>query len=292
MELADQNTVKALLLRHGFRLSKSLGQNFIVNPTVCPRMARLCGAGKDAGVLEIGPGAGALTRELAARAGKVVAVELDRRLKPVLEETLAGQTNVKVVWGDVLKLDLFPLIRREFSGMQVFVCANLPYYITSPAVMRFLKEKLPVSSLTVMVQKEAAERFCAEPGTRACGAVSAAVRYYSEPEILFPVPRSSFYPPPKVDSAVIRLDIRGKPPENVPCEEAFFRLIRAAFSKRRKTAANSISSGMALPKKSVEDALKKIGADPSVRAEQMTFGQLARLSVLIGSRKGENVNER
>ncbi len=285
MNLADVSTVKGLLARHGFRFSRSLGQNFIVDPQVCPRMAGLCGAGKSSGVLEIGPGVGVLTRELAARAGKVAAVELDRTLRPVLEETLAGLSNVKLVWGDVLKLDLAALLREEFAGMDVFVCANLPYYITSPAVMRFLEEKLPVSALTVMVQKEAAARLCAEPGTRACGAVSAAVRYYSEPKILFEVPRTCFFPPPKVDSAVIRLDVRQAPPPEVPVERDFFRVVRAAFGQRRKTAANSISAGLALPKERVLAALREAGAEPAARAERLTFGQLARLSVLLGTGK-------
>ncbi|HCB91211.1 MAG TPA: ribosomal RNA small subunit methyltransferase A, partial [Ruminococcaceae bacterium] len=208
MDLADIGTLKSLLRRHGFRFSRSLGQNFIVDPAVCPRMAALCGAGKTSGALEIGPGVGVLTRELAARAAKVVAVELDRGLEPVLAETLAGLPNVKTVWGDVLKIDLAALLREEFAGMSVYVCANLPYYITSPVILRFLEERLPVSALTVMVQKEAAQRLCAGPGTRSCGAVSAAVRYYSEPEVLFPVPRSCFFPVPKVDSAVIRLKVR------------------------------------------------------------------------------------
>ncbi len=287
MDLADIGTLKSLLRRHGFRLSRSLGQNFIVDPAVCPRMAALCGAGKTSGALEIGPGVGVLTRELAARAAKVVAVELDRGLEPVLAETLAGLPNVKTVWGDVLKIDLAALLREEFAGMSVYVCANLPYYITSPVILRFLEERLPVSALTVMVQKEAAQRLCAGPGTRSCGAVSAAVRYYSEPEVLFPVPRSCFFPVPKVDSAVIRLKVRGKPPAEVPDKRAFFRVVRAAFGQRRKTAANSISAGLALPKADVAAALRQAGASPAARAEQLTFGQLARLSVLLDSEKEE-----
>ncbi|MCI1955787.1 MAG: 16S rRNA (adenine(1518)-N(6)/adenine(1519)-N(6))-dimethyltransferase RsmA [Oscillospiraceae bacterium] len=286
MDLSDLGTVRAVLARHGFRFSHSLGQNFIVDPAVCPRMAELCGAGKESGVLEVGPGVGVLTRELAARAGQVVSVELDRSLEPVLKETLAGCRNFKIVWGDVLKLDLQKLIREEFAGKDVYVCANLPYYITSPVVMRFLEEKLPVRALTVMVQKEAAGRLCAEPGTRACGAVSAAVRYYSEPRVLFSVPRACFYPQPNVDSAVIRLDVLEHPPVSVPDGKAFFALVKAAFGQRRKTAANSISAGLALPKSRVAEALRAAGAPPGIRSERLTMGQLAELTNLL-CQKGE-----
>lgn len=287
MDLSDLGTVKAILTRHGFQFSRSLGQNFIIDPAVCPRMAELCGAGKDSGVLEVGPGVGVLTRELCARAAKVVSVELDRSLEPVLKETLAACPNSKIVWGDILKFDLQKLIREEFAGMDVYVCANLPYYITSPVVMRFLEERLPVTALTVMVQKEAAARLCAEPGTRACGAVSASVRYHSEPKILFDVPRSCFYPQPNVDSAVIRLDVLKQPPVKVPDGKAFFALVKAAFGQRRKTAVNSISAGMALPKDRVADALQKAGAVPTARAEQLTMNQLAELTNLLCG-KGES----
>lgn len=281
MDLSDFGTIRAVLSRHGFQFSRSLGQNFIIDPSVCPKMAELCGAGKESGVLEVGPGVGVLTKELSARAAKVVSVELDRSLEPVLKETLADCPNVKIVWGDVLKLDLQKLLREEFAGKDVFVCANLPYYITSPVVMRFLEEKLPVSALTVMVQKEAAERLCAEPGTRACGAVSASVRYYSEPKILFHVPRSCFYPQPNVDSAVIRLDVLQQPAVSVPNEKAFFTLVKAAFGQRRKTAVNSISAGMAFPKDRVAAALQHAGISPTARAEQLTMVQLAELTNLL-----------
>lgn len=281
MDLSDINTVRAVLSRHGFHFSHSLGQNFIINPEVCPKMAELCGAGKTDGVLEIGPGIGVLTKELSTRAAKVVAVELDCSLEPVLEETLTGCGNVQLVWGDVMKLDLNELLRREFGGMKVFVCANLPYYITSPVVMRFLEEKIPVSALTVMVQKEAAERFCAQPGTRACGAVSISIQYYSETKVLFGVKRSSFFPQPNVDSAVIQLRVRKEPPVAVTNEKQFFALVKAAFGQRRKTAANSISAGLSLPKSGVAEALQAVGASASVRAEQLTMEQLAQLADAI-----------
>ena len=281
MELSDLNTVRGVLARHGFHFSRSLGQNFIVDPGVCPKMAECCGVGKTSGALEIGPGFGVLTRELASRAAKVAAIELDDSLEPVLRETLADSPNVRLVWGDAMKLDLNELLRTEFAGMDVAVCANLPYYITSPIVMRILEERLPVTSLTVMVQKEAAERLCAEPGTRACGAVSLSVRYYSDPEILFGVPRSCFYPQPDVDSAVLRLKIRKEPPVAVREEKAFFRVVRAAFGQRRKTAVNSVSAGLSLPKEQVAGWFAAAGITPAARAERLTMEQFAALADLL-----------
>lgn len=210
--LTDVGAVRSLLDRYGFRFSKALGQNFLINPTVCPRMAEASGAGPASGVLEIGPGIGVLTRELAARAGKVVAVELDQRLLPVLEETLRDAGRVKVVHGDVMKLNLAALLKEEFRDMPVAVCANLPYYITSPIIMGLLESRLPFTTITVLVQKEAAQRLCARPGSRECGAVTLAVQYYAEAKILFPVSRGSFLPAPKVDSAVMQLQIRREPP--------------------------------------------------------------------------------
>lgn len=276
--LSDLSTMKEILGRHGFTFSKALGQNFLINPSVCPRMAEMCGADETSGVLEVGPGIGVLTRELAARAQKVVAIELDTRLLPVLAETLADYPNASVVHGDVMKLDLAELIRREFAGMQVAVCANLPYYITSPVIMKILEEKLPITALTVMVQKEAADRICAKPGTRACGAVSAAVQYYAEPEVLFQVSRGSFMPAPNVDSTVIRLNVRPQPPVQLKSEEHFFRLVKAAFGQRRKTAQNAVSSGMGLPKAQVAAAMERAGIGANARAEQMTLEMLAAFS--------------
>lgn len=278
MDLSNINTIRAILSRHGFTFSKKLGQNFLINPTVCPRMAEACGAGAGTGVLEVGPGIGVLTTELAARAEKVCAVELDSRLLPVLSETLAEHHNVHVVQGDVMELDLHTLLEQEFGGLKIAVCANLPYYITSPVIMKLLQDRLPVDSLTVMVQKEAAERLCAEPGTRACGAVSAAVWYYAEPELLFPVGRGSFLPSPNVDSAVIHLRVRQKPPVEVANEAFFFRVVKAAFGQRRKAAANSISAGLSVPKSSVQAALQSLSLPEKLRAEQFTLEQFAELS--------------
>ena len=280
-QLSNIKNVKEILARHGFTFSKKLGQNFIVNPSICPRIAELGGAGPDTGVLEIGPGLGVLTWELAARARKVVAVELDERLLPVLGETLAGFDNVKVIQADVLKIDLDALLRQEFPNMEVVICANLPYYITSPIVMRLLETRLPVKAITVMVQKEAAARICAAPGSRNAGALSAAVSYYAVPQILFPVSRGSFMPAPEVDSAVIRLDIRPQPAVSPVDEALFFKVIRAGFSQRRKTLSNSLSSGLGLAKDQTSAALQQVGLRPSARAEELTLEDSCRLTSQI-----------
>lgn len=281
--LSDPGHIKEVLARHGFHFSKALGQNFLINPGVCPRMAAECGAQACKGVIEVGPGIGVLTWELSQVAEKVCAIELDSRLFPVLEETLAGRDNVKLVPGDVMKLDLNQLIRQEFGGGPVCVCANLPYYITSPVILRLLEEGLPLTSITVMVQKEAAQRLCAAPGERECGAVSVAVHYRSQPKLLFQVGRGSFLPPPKVDSAVLRLDLRQEPPVSVADEDWFFRVSRAAFAQRRKTAANSLSATLGLLKPQVEQALAAAGAPENVRAERLTLEQLAALAnALLG----------
>ena len=276
--LSDPGQIKEVLSRHGFHFSKALGQNFLINGSVCPRMAAECGAGECEGVIEVGPGIGVLTWELSQVAQKVAAIELDQRLFSVLEETLAGCGNVKIVPGDVMKLDLHQLIREEFGGGPVCVCANLPYYITSPVILRLLEEELPLTAITVMVQKEAAQRLCAPPGSRECGAVSVAVHYRSVPQVLFPVGRGSFMPPPKVDSAVIRLDLRKEPPVQVRDEDWFFKVSRAAFAQRRKTAANSISATLGVSKPQVEEALVSAGAPANVRAERLTLEQLAALA--------------
>ena len=277
-KLSNINTVKEILSKHGFTFSKALGQNFLINPSVCPRMAMECGVDENSGVIEVGPGIGVLTNELAKRAKKVIAVELDKRLLPVLEETLGEYENVKVINEDVMKLDLNKLIEEEFDGMNVCVCANLPYYITSPIVMRLLEEKLNVSSITVMVQKEAAQRICANVGTRQCGAVTAAVWYYSEPELLFNVSSGSFMPAPKVDSAVIRLNIRKEPPVSVKSEEVFFKTIKAAFSQRRKNIANSLSAGLSVGKQEIISVLEDCGIPASKRAEELTLENLGKIA--------------
>lgn len=278
LPLTDVTVIRSLLSQHGFHFSKALGQNFLVNPSVCPRMAEACGIGKDGGVLEIGPGIGVLTQQLALRAGHVTAVELDDRLPPILKETLADFDNVHVVSGDILKLDLPTLLKEEFGDRPVAVCANLPYYITSPVLMHLLESRLPLQSITVMVQKEAADRLCARPATRECGAVTLAVQYYAEAEKLFTVSRGSFMPAPKVDSAVIRLTLRGKEAALPPAQEKrLFSLVRAAFGQRRKTLLNSLC-GAGLTKDEVRARLEAAGISPTLRAEQLTLEQFIALS--------------
>ena len=278
--LSDIKEVKRILNQHGFQFSKSLGQNFLIDPEVCPRMAEESGVTKETGVIEVGPGFGVLTQQLALRADKVVAIELDKRLPEVLADTLSDFDNVTVVSGDVMEIDLHNLIAEQFPNHKdIGVCANLPYYITSPVIMKLLEERLPVRSLVVMVQKEAAVRICARPGQRECGAVSVAVQYYAEPEILFDVKRDSFFPAPNVDSAVMKLDVRSAPPEVLADldQKAFFRVVQAAFSQRRKTVCNSLSSGLSLPKDAVKALLADAGIPETARAEQLTMEQFGAL---------------
>ena len=276
--LSDIGTIKDILSRHGFTFSKSLGQNFLINPSVCPRMAELSGAGRGVGVIEIGPGIGVLTNELCKLADKVVAIELDKRLLPVLEETLGEYDNLKVINADVLETDLHKLIEGEFSGMEVVVCANLPYYITSPVIMKLLEDKLPISAITVMVQKEAAQRICAEVGSRQSGAVTVSVNYYAKPEMLFSVSAGSFMPAPKVDSAVIRLNVLDKPPVNVNDEKKFFSVVKASFSQRRKVISNSLSSGLSLDKSKTAEILEKSGVPLNARAEKLSLQNFADIA--------------
>ena len=281
MNLADINTVRSLLAKNGFTFKKSLGQNFLINPDVCPAMANAA-CDSETGVIEIGPGIGVLTRELAKTAKKVIAIELDERLKKILPETLSGLDNVEVIYGDALKLDLNEIIKEKLSCCKsVAVCANLPYYITSPVIMNLLKSRLPITSVTVMVQKEAAQRLCAEVGTREAGAVSVAVSYYAEPHILFGVSRASFMPPPNVDSAVIQLKIRKEPPIKVKNEKEFFRLVKCCFSQRRKTLVNAVSNTAGTDKDELRAALRALGLPETVRGEQLTMEQLAALSDII-----------
>lgn len=276
--LSDIGTIKDILSRHGFTFSKSLGQNFLINPSVCPRMAELSGAGRGVGVIEIGPGIGVLTNELCRLADKVVAIELDKRLLPVLEETLGEYDNLKVINADVLETDLNKLIEAEFSGMEVVVCANLPYYITSPVIMKLLEDKLPITAITVMVQKEAAQRICAEVGSRQSGAVTVSVNYYAKPEMLFSVSAGSFMPAPKVDSAVIRLNVLDKPPVNVNDEKKFFSVVKASFLQRRKVISNSLSSGLSLDKSKTADILEKSGVPLNARAEKLSLQNFADIA--------------
>lgn len=287
--LTDRGVIRDVMERHGFTFSKSLGQNFIVNPSVCPRIAQEGGAAPGVGVIEIGAGIGVLTAELARRADKVVCVEIDRRLLPILAETLAEFSNITIVNADVMKTDLAALIAREFPGMEVVVCANLPYYITSPILMSLLEQRLPIRSITVMVQKEAAQRICAQPGTRDSGAITAAVRYYSQPRVLFPVSRGSFLPAPEVDSAVIRLDLHPTPPVAVADEATLFRVIRGAFGQRRKTVLNTLSAALELPKEETRALLEQAGVPATARAEALTLEQFAAIAGGVWSREQNKV---
>ncbi|MEM1485430.1 16S rRNA (adenine(1518)-N(6)/adenine(1519)-N(6))-dimethyltransferase RsmA [Oscillospiraceae bacterium PP1C4] len=277
-KLSNISVIRDVMTRHGFTFSKALGQNFLINPTVCPRMAELGGAKSGVGVIEIGAGVGVLTAELSRRADKVVCIEIDKRLLPVLDETLAGCDNVEIINADVMNVDLKALIEEKFAGLDVVVCANLPYYITSPIIMGLLEQRLPIKSITVMVQKEAAQRLCAKPATREVGAVTIAVRYYSDPQVLFQVSRGSFMPAPDVDSTVIRLDILQTPTIDAGDEATFFKVVRASFSMRRKTILNCLASGLSLPKSEVTALLERAGVAPSARAEQLTMEDFAAIS--------------
>lgn len=278
MQLTNISVIKDLFERHGFSFTKSLGQNFLVNPAVCPKIAEMGGCKKGVCVLEIGTGVGVLTQELAMRCDKVVAVEIDTGLKPILEETLAEFDNVEVVFADVMETDLEALIKEKFGDSEVVVCANLPYYITSPVIMRVLESRLNVSAMTVMVQKEAADRICAKPGTRDCGAISCAVSYYSEPKLLFRVNRGSFMPSPNVDSAVIRLDIKKNSALSPEQEKRLFRVIRASFAQRRKQLINPLSAELKIAKSDLAQIMSQAGIKPTARAEELTLDDFIALS--------------
>ncbi len=278
MELTNIGMIRDLFERHGFSFTKSLGQNFLINPTVCPKIAELGGIGEEACALEIGTGVGVLTAELAKRYDKVVAVEIDTSLKPILEETLAEFNNVEVVFADVMEIDLSELIVEKFKGKDTVICANLPYYITSPVIMRVLESRLPVKAMTVMVQKEAADRLCAAPGTRDCGAITYAVNYYSVPRLMFRVNRGSFMPSPNVDSAVIRLDIQNTKTLPIDKERLMFRIIKSGFSQRRKQLINPLSSELGLSKAELSKTLSELGIKPTARPEELTLDDYIRLA--------------
>ncbi len=276
MNLCDIGEIKALLGRHGFRFSKSLGQNFLIDPQIPRKIAEASGAGPGTGVLEIGPGIGALTRELSVLADKVVCVELDRSLLPILAETLAGRDNVEVVQGDVLKLDLPALIREKFSGLTPLVCANLPYNITTPALTALLEAEL-FASVTVMIQREVARRVRAAPGTADYGAFSVFCQYHAGTELLFDVPPDRFLPAPKVTSSALRLTPRPAPAE-VDAPAHFFRVVRAAFAQRRKTLENSLASALNIPKEEAAQAVLRCGLPAGVRGERLSIPEFAALS--------------
>ena len=281
MDLTNYKDVTALLERHGFRFSKSLGQNFLTAAWVPRRIAEEALIAPGDGVLEVGPGVGCLTVELAEKAERVLALELDERLRGVLSETLSEHPNVSVVFADAVKADLRSLCGEYFGGRPVRVCANLPYNVTSPLLTAFLNAGC-FESVTVMVQKEVAARLCARPGTAEYGAFTLLVQWYAEAEKLFDVPPDCFMPRPKVTSTVIRLCRRPSPPVRVRDEDFFFAVVRAAFNQRRKTLVNAVSAGMReVARADVEKALAEMGLSPTVRGEALSAEQFAALSDIL-----------
>jgi len=278
MDLCDISQIRGLLDRHGFRFSKSMGQNFLVAPWVPVRIAEESGLDENTGVLEVGPGIGCLTEKLSDRAGKVLSVELDKALKPVLAETLAGRDNVEIVFADLLKLDIPELISEKLSGLRPVVCANLPYNITSPLISAFIDSEC-FETMTLMVQREVARRICAKPGTADYGAFSVYVNWFTEPEILFDVSPECFVPQPKVTSSVIKLTTRQEKPAQVEDEKLFFRIVRGAFNQRRKTLANALASALGeYGKDKTEQAIAACGLDMKIRGEALSTEQFAALT--------------
>lgn len=283
MNLCDREVLRALLGRHGFHFSKSMGQNFLIDPEIPADIAAASQADGTCGVLEIGPGVGCLTAELAKRAGKVVSIELDKKLLPVLAETMEPFDNVEIVPGDALKLDLSALAAEKFSGLRPLVCANLPYNITTPVLTR-LVETPCFESVTVLLQKEVAQRLAARQGSSDGGAFTLWLQYRMETEILFDVPAAKFFPAPKVDSAVLRCVRRERPAVAVEDEAFFFRVVRGAFLLRRKTLVNSLSSALPeLGKERIQSAMETCGLPPSVRGEKLSLEDFARLAAVLSA---------
>lgn len=281
MDLCNIQEIKALLSRHDFHFSKSLGQNFLVESWVPQKIASISGADEHCGVLEIGPGIGPLTRELANVSGKVVCVELDRKLLPVLAETLSDCKNVEVLSGDIMKLDLPALISEKFLDFTPIVCANLPYNITTPVITALLESRC-FQSITVMIQREVARRICAAPGEADYGAFSLLCQYYAETQLLFDVPPECFLPSPKVTSSVLRL-IPHPAPQEVKDPDFFFRVVRASFAQRRKTLLNGLSSafGDQLTKEALRQALSSCGLPEDIRGERLGIPEFARLAQIL-----------
>ena len=277
MDLCDRREIQALLERHGFHFSKAMGQNFLIESWVPRDIADSCGADEGTGVLEIGPGIGPLTQQLARRAGKVVSVELDARLYPVLRETMRGADNFTLIEGDAMKLDFAQVVQEHFAGLRPILCANLPYNITTPVLTKCVESRC-FDSLTVLIQKEVAQRICAEAGTAEYGAFTVLMQYYTAPQMLFTVPASCFLPAPKVTSAVIHCSVRKTPPVEVVSESALWRTVKAGFALRRKTLVNSLQTGYQLPKERLTEIVTACGLSPTVRGERLTLEDFARLS--------------
>ncbi|MDR5659202.1 16S rRNA (adenine(1518)-N(6)/adenine(1519)-N(6))-dimethyltransferase RsmA [Serpentinicella sp. ANB-PHB4] len=273
---------KEIVSEYQFKFSKSLGQNFLIDGNVLNNIIEGAQISETDAVIEIGPGIGSLTQYLAERAKKVVAVEIDKTLLPILEKTLSGCNNVKVVNDDILKVDVHKLIDTHFPNERPKVVANLPYYVTTPIIMKFLEEKAPVSSLVVMIQKEVAERMQAAPGTKNYGALSIAVQYYCDVKILFKVPPSVFIPQPKVESTVIKLDVKEAPRVQVKDESLFFSIVRDAFGKRRKTLLNALSTGaLKLDKQMIRETLNILHINENIRGEALNIEQFAKITNCI-----------
>ncbi|MBO5917837.1 MAG: 16S rRNA (adenine(1518)-N(6)/adenine(1519)-N(6))-dimethyltransferase RsmA [Oscillospiraceae bacterium] len=283
MDICNINDIKALLARHGFHFSKSMGQNFLIQSWVPEDIAAASGADKDCCVLEIGPGIGPLTRQLSDRAGKVVAVELDRSLLPILDETLAGRDNVHIISGDIMKLEIPALVEEHFNALHPMACANLPYNITTPVITALIQAGC-FEAITVMIQREVALRICAAPGSSDYGAFSVFVQYHTTPELLFDVPNTCFLPAPKVTSSVLRMTPRPKPAE-VEDEEFFFRVVRAAFAQRRKTLHNSLSAALGAPfsREMIAQAIEDCGLSPTIRGERLGISEFALLARTLKS---------
>ena len=285
IQVCDIQVMKPLLAQHGFHFSKAKGQNFLIAPWVPESIAVESGVDKTAGVLEIGPGIGPLTQQLCLRAGKVCAVEVDTRLKPILELTVGEFSNLEILWDDVLKLDIPALVQEKFGGLRPMACANLPYYITSPILSALLEAEC-FESVTVMVQKEVAQRIAAAPGTADYSAFTVFCQYYAEPEILFDVPAHCFLPQPKVTSAVITLRTRKERPWDIQDEETFFRVVKASFAMRRKKLSNGLASGFPeLGKAGSAEVIAAAGFDANVRGETLSIPEFARIANEITKRR-------
>ncbi|MCG4582155.1 16S rRNA (adenine(1518)-N(6)/adenine(1519)-N(6))-dimethyltransferase RsmA [Anaerosalibacter bizertensis] len=278
--LYSPSYVKEIIDKYNFRFSKSLGQNFLIDGNIVRKICEEGEISKEDDILEIGPGIGTLTEELSYKANKVVAVELDKSLFPILDETLAGCNNVEIVPGDILKIDLSKLFSEKFESENIKIVANLPYYITTPIIGRLLEEELDIDSILVMVQSEVAERMKASPGTKDYGSLSVFVQYYTDPEIVLSVPKTAFMPRPNVDSAVIKLKIRKEKIE-LEDRETFFKVVKAAFSQRRKTILNSLSSGLKTDKATIRAILEKVDIDPKLRAENLTIEDFSKISAIL-----------
>lgn len=276
-DLTDMTQVKFILERHGFKFSKSLGQNFIIDKTVCPRIAEMGLDEKDMGVLEIGTGIGTLTSELAKRAKKVVSLEVDKKLYPIIDETLAPFSNIKCLHQDILKTDINKLCEEEFKDMKVCVCANLPYYITTPVIMYLLRSNVRWKNITVMIQKEVADRICAQIGSKNAGAITLGVRYYGKAEKCFDVKSGCFLPPPKVDSSVIKINMEDNLKSKVSDAEKYMKVVKAGFSQRRKSFVNSYTATTGAQKPDVIVALKRSGISENARIESIKLDDFINL---------------